>query len=162
MSTRDRRAALRAVHAAANDAGGKLLAPEPLPVAPEPEPAALPEPAPPAAVPAAVSRRAAAIRPRLVPQPEPEPVAQPAGLEALLPDEWRRKVDQATSAEAVEVHGERVRRRVEEEMVYLAVRVPRSLRDAVHKRADRLDVPVQEFVVRACRLMLDATARAAE
>lgn len=83
-------------------------------------------------------------------------------LEGLLPDDWRERVDLAQEAEAVVVGGERVRRRVDESTVYLAVRVPRSLRDAVRRRAERLDVSMQDFVVRAAELLLEATSRAAE
>jgi hypothetical protein len=164
MSQRDRRAALRAVQAAVLDAEGKLGALEPWPGTPEPEPepSPAPEPAPPVAL--------EPPKPR-PPAPEPptpasaEPASPaPAGddLEALLPDEWRSRIDQVHTAEAVEVGGERVRRRVEEETVYLAVRVPRSLRDAIRRRSERLDVSIQEFVLHAARLLLEATARAAE
>lgn len=150
MPERNRRAALRAVQAAADDADGKLGVPE-LPAAqrePEPEPVPRPEP-----------------------DEGPEPVAvtpaprrgKPArSAEALLPESWREKIEQVGQADAVEVGGERVRRRMDEETVYLAVRVPRSLRDAVRKRSERLDVSIQEFTVNAVTLLLEATARAAE
>ncbi len=143
MPERNRRAALRAVHAAADDADGKLGVPE-LPAAqPEPEPAPAPEPEPVAVTP---PRRGKPAR----------------SAEALLPESWREKIEQVGQADAVEVGGERVRRRMDEETVYLAVRVPRSLRDAVRKRSERLDVSIQEFTVNAVTLLLEATARAAE
>ena len=153
MPNRDRRSALRAVSAAIGDAEGKLGALAAVPVdAPEPEPT--PEP----------------VTVTLVPEPKPAerrsaPKAKPAppapSSEELLPSEWLQRIDDAKQAEAVDVGGERVRRRVEEETVYLAVRVPRSLRDAVRRRADRLDVSIQEFVVHAAQMLLEATARAA-
>lgn len=98
------------------------------------------------------------------PPVEPEPPSEPGppSAEALLPDEWRARLDDAAEAEPVEVHGERVRRHLQEETVYLATRVPRSLRDAVRRRADRLEVTMQDLIVLAMRLILDATARAAE
>lgn len=168
MSQRDRRAALRAVQAAVGDATGKLGALQSEPDAPPlPEPEPEPTPAPveaPAAVPVLPPPSApsapAPSRPRAAAStPKPEPADE---LESLLPEEWRDRIEQATTAEAVEISGERVRRRVEEETVYLAVRVPRSLRDAIRRRAERLDVSIQEFVVRSARLLLDATARAVE
>lgn len=84
------------------------------------------------------------------------------GAEALLPETWRERVDEAAAAESVELHGERVRRRVEEETVYLATRVPRSLRDAVRRRADRLDVSMQDLILLGMQVILEATARVAE
>lgn len=157
MSQRDRRSALRAVQAAAEDASGKLGVAADLPptltavAAPAPEPEPAPEPVAEAAPPTKPRQAAAKAKP-----------AQDPELESLLPDEWRAKVETAKSAESVEVYGEKVRRRVDEEMVYLAVRVPRSLRDAVRKRADRLDVSIQDFVVRANQMLLEATVRAGE
>ncbi|MCC7494705.1 MAG: hypothetical protein IT204_20265 [Fimbriimonadaceae bacterium] len=167
MTDRDRRAALRAVQAAASDAAGKLGPAEQLPPPAEPtltlaprdtapllalsEPApALVEPPPPAAEPAAA------------PPEQPSESVTPVAPEELLPATWRERIDAAAEAERVEVGGETVRRKVEEEWVYLAVRVPRSLRDAVRRRADRLEVSMQEFVVSASNLLLQATARAAE
>jgi hypothetical protein len=163
MPNRDRRSALRAVSAAIGDAEGKLgaldrSAAPPAPPEPAPEPVAVtlvPETAP-EAQPIAPPRRA---EQRSAPKAKPAP--EPPASEDLLPSDWLQRIDDAKQAEAVDVGGERVRRRVEEETVYLAVRVPRSLRDAVRRRSDRLDVSIQEFVVHAAQMLLEATARAA-
>jgi hypothetical protein len=159
----DRRSALRAVQAALGDAEGKLGALErPAPPSLPPVVREAPAPEPPVAV-------AVAEPPAPPTEPEPARRAAPAKpkpaaatpVEDLLPSDWQRRIDDAKQAEAVEVGGERVRRRVEEETVYLAVRVPRSLRDAIRRRSDRLDVSIQEFVVQAAQMLLSTTARAA-